>query len=261
MPVAWTAFWPTIRRCRRNSAIAPGFGPCFCKARRSPIWPCRTAPETGLVQFWDDPATLPADIAPLIAPGRALAGSGYRFVDKACAADFLRDTYGAREAALMLSARHPAIMADYFRLGYLAAAGGVYLDTDSEIRQGTADLWRRLPGRTAVCFQTINPWITINTSFIAAAQGSALMQAAFEEGGRRLEHDPDLPVLRLCGPVMLREVAARLHRDGRLDPGLAGITNGQMRRQLQRPFKAGYKTDRSDTRHWTHWQRQQSRQD
>lgn len=90
-----------------------------------------------LVQFWDDPATMPADVRECLESWRPLEEQGFeRLVfDDEAAAQFIARHLGHRYSAAFGRCRHPAMRCDYFRLCFIARHGGFYVDAD-ELFQG-----------------------------------------------------------------------------------------------------------------------------
>jgi len=85
-----------------------------------------------IVQFWNDPARVPADVLECMASWRALEGQGFRrdvYGDES-ARSFIEATYDDAHVAAFDACPHPAMRSDYFRLCYLADSGGFYIDAD-----------------------------------------------------------------------------------------------------------------------------------
>ncbi len=239
-------------------ASVPQQGSAYCwgiyaSAPRFDLGPGDPGLGPDILQFWDSDA-IPDDVAEAIAAFRDLAGDRHHFFNAESAADFLHDAYGADAVEAFRSCRHPAIQSDFFRLGYLALKGGLYIDADSRIREDFSHLWPRLTGKTVLAFQTRKPGIFFQNGMLAAPPGTALMAEAFQEAGRRLKTMPQSEVVRLAGPLMLRDVAIRLHRAGRLDP-IETLSFETLDRHLLQSFPAQYK---KDTRHWSRWRKDEA---
>ncbi|WP_436763022.1 glycosyltransferase [Streptosporangium sp. V21-05] len=91
-----------------------------------------------IVQFWDDPARIPADVLECMASWTALESQGFRrdVYGDASARSFIEATYDDAHVAAFDACPHPAMRSDYFRLCYLADNGGFYVDAD-DAYQGT----------------------------------------------------------------------------------------------------------------------------
>ncbi len=103
-----------------------------------------TIPKT-LIRFWDDTHTIPTDVQECLDSWEILRSDGFEiftFDDKSAAA-FIAKTYGPREFAAFGRCSHPAMRSDYFRLCYISAAGGFYIDADDVMTEG---LWPLLYG-------------------------------------------------------------------------------------------------------------------
>ncbi len=214
----------------------------------------RRGQGTGLqiVQFWDKPET-PADLEGYMAGWRDLGGRHYRCFDAVSAADFMADAHGGGAADMFRACRHPAIQADYFRLGLLVAEGGFYVDADSMVMPDMAWMWPALTDSPTLLMTNTLPWAFVQNCMIASPPGQPFLMRAFEEAGRRLRDEPGRDVLNLAGPHMLRDVFAEMDRDGTL--GRVGMLSiGQMRRHVMRAVAADYKNDR---RHWSVMQREE----
>ena len=96
-----------------------------------------TVPEVEnrvLVQFWDDPANIPADVQGCMQSWEKLEAFGFvrvLFGDES-ARDFIRENFTAQHVSAFDACLHPAMRADYFRLCYILKLGGVYVDADDE---------------------------------------------------------------------------------------------------------------------------------
>lgn len=84
------------------------------------------------MQFWDDGDNVPADVAECMATWTALDDLGFHRVlyDDDSARRFIVGRCAARHVRSFDRCRHPAMRSDYFRLCYLVALGGVYIDAD-----------------------------------------------------------------------------------------------------------------------------------
>lgn len=103
---------------------------------RAPLVAVEMPPRV-LIQYWDD-NVVPSDVAACMATWDALIVHGFKHFafDRAGARDFISQTFTGTYVSAFDAARHPAIRSDYFRLCYLAALGGWYVDAD-DVYQGT----------------------------------------------------------------------------------------------------------------------------
>jgi Glycosyltransferase sugar-binding region containing DXD motif len=96
-----------------------------------------------LIRFWDDLSRLPDDVAFCMSTWERLIDHGFavRTFDDTSANRYIRDRYGAREAAAFSRCAHPAMRSDYLRLCVLLTEGGLYVDCDDVLLD---DGWTRL---------------------------------------------------------------------------------------------------------------------
>jgi len=85
-----------------------------------------------IVQFWDDLDRLPGDVGECIESWRKTEEQGVQrlLFDKRQARDFIGCRLGARHKRAYDKCYHPAMQSDYFRLCYILAEGGCYIDAD-----------------------------------------------------------------------------------------------------------------------------------
>jgi mannosyltransferase OCH1-like enzyme len=85
-----------------------------------------------IVQFWHDAGDIPADVHECIASWEPLTRHGFERVlsDDEAARRFISDRFGRRHSEAFDRCRHPAMRCDYFRMCYLVALGGFYIDAD-----------------------------------------------------------------------------------------------------------------------------------
>ena len=206
-----------------------------------------------IIQFWDRPK-VPGDVSQAMAGWQDLAQDNYRLFNTESAADFLRDTYGSREAETLLNCGHAAIMSDYFRLGYLAAKGGFYVDADSVAKPEMAWVYPDMAGRNVLWVRTHTPWTSVSNGIMASMPETRLMTRAFEKAGQRLTSAGDLTdAVHLAGPGLIRAVMAQLISEGSMDPFHAMTSRFAWNRVFE-TLDADYKRDE---RNWTTWRRNQ----
>lgn len=90
-----------------------------------------------IVQFWDNLSRIPKDVQECLDTWETLTASGYTrlLFDAQKARNFIFDTFGSKHIKAFDQCYHPAMQCDYFRLCYILAKGGFYVDAD-EIYQG-----------------------------------------------------------------------------------------------------------------------------
>ena len=85
-----------------------------------------------ILQYWHDPADLPADVRECMASWEQLAERGFEFFlyDDVSAAEYIAGRYGKREQDAFERCAHPAMRSDYLRLCFIVEEGGLYVDAD-----------------------------------------------------------------------------------------------------------------------------------
>lgn len=89
-----------------------------------------------LVRFWD--AQIPADVQDCLNTWEPLQADGFElltFTDETAAA-YIEETFGPRQLEAFERCHHPAMRSDYFRLCYVLASGGFYVDADDVLTLG-----------------------------------------------------------------------------------------------------------------------------
>ena len=207
----------------------------------------KEAPD--ILQFWDTPE-VPADVAKGIATWRSLPGGRHLLFDEHRAREFLHETYGIECARIFDLCPHPAIKSDYFRLGWIASQGGMYVDADEAMLDGFSDIAGQFANRLVLRFYSNQATGHFINGLISAPAGSPTIVAAFEEASRRITKNPDAHVLTLAGPGMLTDVVLSQFKRGVLEDAIV-MTNGFVRRKVLVGLDASYK---SDERSWHNWQ-------
>jgi mannosyltransferase OCH1-like enzyme len=97
----------------------------------------RRIPRT-LVRFWHEPDDVPADVRACLDSWDVLREEGFAFrmFGDESAGQYIAERYGPRERAAFALCRHPAMRSDYFRLCFVLAEGGLYVDADDVLRGG-----------------------------------------------------------------------------------------------------------------------------
>ncbi|MEM9059903.1 MAG: hypothetical protein AAGD13_05530 [Pseudomonadota bacterium] len=190
-----------------------------------------------LLQFWDDTA-VPDDMRSLIDEWRTLAGSKHLLIHEPTARDFLRKIYGEDAVRTFDLCPHPAIKADYLRLGYLAEHGGLWIDADSHRHGNFERLWPAFAGKTVLWFNTrTGHWLN---GFIAAPAGSPLMRRAFEDATHRIQANPEDHPYALAGPGLLTDTVLWMVRSNATGP-IENMTTAFVSRNVLRQADTRYK--------------------
>ena len=102
--------------------------------------PTEPIPRT-LVQFWHDPHDVPPDVRSCLDSWCSLRAEGFSFrmFDDESAFAYIAERYGSRHLAAFGRCRHPAMRSDYFRLCFVLAEGGLYVDADDVL---SSDGWK-----------------------------------------------------------------------------------------------------------------------
>jgi mannosyltransferase OCH1-like enzyme len=89
-----------------------------------------------IVRFWHDPNGPPPDVAECLDSWRqaaSAAGAELLLFDDDRARSFIAEHYGKTTSRAYDTCPHPAMRADLFRLCWLVACGGVYVDADDAL--------------------------------------------------------------------------------------------------------------------------------
>ena len=186
---------------------------------------CRqTTPKT-IVQFWHDLRQLPSDVEECVHSWTVWETTGFehKLFDERTARTFISSSLGARHKRAFDRCYHPAMQADYFRLCYLLAEGGFYVDAD-DVCIGSDIGWLVEDGRLKLqplCYDLatgsmVNPavflrpdaydpnWIFyFNNNPLIATQGHPVIARALCQATRLLElaDGGDLPEIQMAtGP-------------------------------------------------------------
>jgi len=98
-----------------------------------------------IVQYWHDPSTMPADVCECLHSWEPLTSEGFQRVlfDDNNARRFIEIRLGGPYVAAFDLCHHPAMRCDYFRLCYMLAHGGFYVDADDVYQGGDCHSWFR----------------------------------------------------------------------------------------------------------------------
>lgn len=171
-----------------------------------------------IVRFWHDPRNLPEDVRACLVTWERLRDYGIdlRMFDDVSAAAYIASRFGARECAAFGRCRHPAMRSDYFRMCFILAEGGFYVDADdvllgegwrSIFRDGklklqplcydipsggmvpAAEIWRAdLPTDGRIFYVNNNP--------IAAPAGHPVLREALRRATDKLLGEDPLPEIQ-----------------------------------------------------------------
>lgn len=158
-----------------------------------------------LVQFWDTPE-VPPDVEVMMQSwaGQNPDCTAARFCTLTAEA-FMRATYSPAAATVFASIGHPAQKADVFRLGYLAARGGIYVDADDRCH---APLGRVLPpGAAMVLYQ--EDFGTLGNNFMAVAPNHPVILAAFRQALESVARGDSETIWLSSGPGLITRAVAQ----------------------------------------------------
>jgi len=85
-----------------------------------------------LIRYWHNPSDLPEDVQVCLNSWDSLRENGFEFhmFDDSSASKYIAETYGESERQAFANCSHPAMRSDYFRMCFLLAEGGFYVDAD-----------------------------------------------------------------------------------------------------------------------------------
>jgi mannosyltransferase OCH1-like enzyme len=130
-----------------------------------------------IAQFWDS-TDVPADVSALIASWQAQHPEWeYELFDNAAARCFLRDHFDAPVLAAYNRARENAQKSDIFRLAYLVARGGYYVDADD---RSLASITTVVPSECELAVYQ-EDYGTIGNDFIGAVPGHPVLKRALSD--------------------------------------------------------------------------------
>jgi tetratricopeptide (TPR) repeat protein len=166
-----------------------------------------------IVQYWDAPYP-PEDVSRLMESWRSgNQDYSYRRFDDAAARDFLSQHYELPVLRAYRRAENPAEKADLFRLAYLYAHGGVYVDADDRC---LAPINSVLPSHVALAVYQEDYALgglavgTLGNNFLAAAPNNAVIGRALELVTEALNRgDTDMVWLK-TGPALITRAFAEV---------------------------------------------------
>ncbi|MES2019757.1 MAG: tetratricopeptide repeat protein [Pseudomonadota bacterium] len=134
-----------------------------------------------IVQFWDS-ETAPTDVAAAIATWREQnRGFEHRLFNEATARAFIERTHGARAVVAFDRCHNSAMKADFFRVAYLVAEGGLYIEADDACLRPLVELLGAIGGADfAASFSgDVAPYV--HNCFVAAAPGAPILKLALAD--------------------------------------------------------------------------------
>lgn len=184
-----------------------------------------------LVRYWHEPAELPDDVRACLDSWDRLGDEGFEFrlFDDASAAAYVAGVYGARESAAFARCRHPAMRSDYFRMCFVLAEGGLYVDADDVL---LGEGWRHVFGDgmlkvQPLCYDipsggmvpAVDIWradlsvddriFYVNNDPIAAPAGHPVLRRALDRATGRLLGEDSFPEIQsTTGPGNLTAALA-----------------------------------------------------
>ena len=162
-----------------------------------------------LIQYWDQP-DLPAVIAERMQGWRQQhPGWHYQRFDRTSAAFFIREHYGLALEEAFLDIRLPAMQADVFRVAFVLACGGLWVDAattchspvETWLELQTPLLLLRKPNQT-------HPQVW-NGLIYAQAPCHRFLQEAWGAISDAIRHRRGTGVHKLVGPGLLRDLLAQ----------------------------------------------------
>lgn len=191
-----------------------------------------TIPQT-LVRYWHNLKELPEDVRQCLDSWEGLRAKGFeiRTYDDLAAKLYIADTYGPRELEAFGRCRHPAMRSDYFRMCFILAEGGMYVDADDVL---IGDSWKsvfrdRLLKLQPLCYdipssrmvpsaeiwragaQTTGRIFYVNNDPLAAPPGHPLIARALARSTAKLLGPETLPIIQATTGPGNMSVAFAMH--------------------------------------------------
>ena len=167
-----------------------------------------------LIQYWDQPDP-PVVIAARMQGWRQQhLGWDYQCFDRPSAAAFCREHYGTALEEAFLDIRLPAMQADVFRVAFVLACGGLWVDA------------------ATTCLSPVETWLDLQTPLLllrkphqthpqvwngliyAPTSGHSFLQQAWDSISDSIRHRRGTGVHKLVGPGLLRDLLAQGRFDG-----------------------------------------------
>ncbi len=161
-----------------------------------------------LIQYWDQPEPPAALLERMEGWRQKHPGWTYRRYDRVASARFMRSIYGTALEEAFLDVRLPAMQADVFRIAFLLAFGGLWVDA------------------ATTCFSPVETWLDFQAPLLllrrshqhypqvcnglihALAPRHPLLAAAWQSMESSLLTRTGVKVYRSFGPGLLRDLLA-----------------------------------------------------
>ena len=203
-----------------------------------------------LIQFWD--ASTPPEIEAGRIAWAGVAPGRHRMFDDRTATDALSTLYGAEMARLYRRLWHPAVKSDVFRMAWIVAKGGAYVDADTRPLKGSGAFLKRAANTCfAVSSSNLPKCVTLN-HFIGGAVQEPLWTAYLEHVLRRIGSRDAGPIYMLTGPGALTQFLYD-NRDAAFVEPLRLLPTRTARKTLLKQIDAPYK---NTARSWSVYEHQ-----
>lgn len=226
-----------------------------------------------IVQFWDSPGEVPADVVECLDSWSPLVGKGFHriiFNDETARA-FISSVMGPTHTAAFDRCRHPAMRCDYFRLCWMLDRGGFYVDADERYLGTDCDglfrdtmlkvqpLCYDLSGKRMVAAADFlgndrpsSAWLFyVNNNPLIAPPGHPVIRLALERSTRLLlRSDAPTDIQSITGPGNLTAslVKHSIELDETQEPDFDFIRSWDSISASEWPLSY-----RSDNRNWRLW--------
>lgn len=168
-----------------------------------------------IIQFWDNPHAIPADVQSCMKTWDSLEMSGFTHV---CFNDYsarkvISQNFSSRYVQAFDSCRHPAMRADYFRLCYMLLYGGIYIDADDEYQGVDMNRYACTDKLLlqAMCYDNVSASMTdinvalqdvsddgkifyVNNNPLIAPSGHPIISLALERATTKLNNNDDYKI-------------------------------------------------------------------
>lgn len=176
-----------------------------------------------LVRYWHDPDQIPPDVVRCLTTWMPLRDEGveFRFFGDDAARAYIAEKFDERSVAAFDRCHHPAMRSDFFRMCFILADGGLYVDADDVL---LGNEWRLIFDERRLLVQplaydlnlhsmvpmeelrnidlaTSDRIFYVNNNPIAAPPGHPVMQRALDRAtDTLLRNGSDLEIQSTTGP-------------------------------------------------------------
>ena len=193
-----------------------------------------------IIQFWDKEQP-PDDVLALIRSWR-LRNPGYEHLlfSELTATQFLMDHYGKEYAMMFDRCHHPAMKSDFFRLAYLTAHGGIYVDADEFCNEGIEALITSYPGKDLFASFSETGFF-MNNRFICTVPGHPflveVLKHVVQDFADSIEAGDKPDIWFVTGPFQYSRTFAEylLRRDRDVVPRIGLVYSHELSRYLSSP--------------------------